>query len=52
MLKENRKHTLISVRRVPTKPKIALAAGGMLEILAGFKASMAVFNAEMASSRS
>jgi hypothetical protein len=44
------KRTLISVRRTVTESKTALA-GGKLETFAGFKASMASFNAEMAPSR-
>ena len=39
---------MISIRRVLTEPKTALAAGG---IFAGFKVSMAASNAEIAPSR-
>jgi len=46
----SRKHTLISVRRVATEPKTALV-GGIFEVFAGLKSSMASFNAEMAPSR-
>lgn len=51
MSQKNKKHTLISLRRVLTEPNIASAIGGILEILARFKASMALFNAGIASSR-
>jgi len=48
--RNSRKHTLISVRRVVTEPKTALA-GGIFEVFAGLKSSMTSFNAEMAPSR-
>jgi len=50
-VKEAVRHTRIVVRRMLTEPKIALAIGGILDILAGFKASIASFNAEIAPSR-
>ena len=49
-MEKSRKHTLIIIRRVPMKSKTVLA-GVILEIFfASFKDSMAVFNAEIASS--
>jgi hypothetical protein len=51
LIAEERKHTLIMVRRALTVPKAALA-GVMLEIFsARFMASMAAFNEETAFSR-
>jgi len=50
-LQNGRKRTLIVARRVLTEPKTVLA-GVMLEVFsAGFKDSMAAFNAEVLPSR-
>ena len=50
-MEESRKHTLISVRRTMTEPKMAFA-GGTHEVFTGFRDSMAAFNAEAAPPRS